>query len=58
MVFVAENYIDFQSWRKALESYVVQTVEVQKVYKMSDQLGKGSHAQVFLATPLYSIQVP
>ncbi len=44
MVFVAENYIDYQSWRKALESYVVQTINVQNVYKMSDQLGKGSHA--------------
>jgi len=56
VVFIADNFLDFILWRKALESYVVQKTSVKKVYNFSQAIGKGSHGQVFLATPIYRHQ--
>lgn len=54
MVFICDSFKDFLLWRKALESYVVQKTQVTTIYTMEEALGKGSHAQVFLATPKYN----
>ena len=52
-VFLCDSFIDFLHWRKALESYVVQQCPVSSIYSLEEQIGKGSHAQVYLATPKY-----
>ena len=48
----------FYIWRKALDSYVLQSVKPTSLYHFQDQLGRGSHAKVFLATPHYPDEKP
>ncbi len=44
IVFICDTFTDFLSWRKALDSYVVQHCKVDSVYHLGEQIGKGSHA--------------
>ena len=49
MIFIVESKRDFLIWKKAISSYVVQSLPPSELYDIADQLGRGSHARVFLA---------